>query len=109
MVAVTASPLLVFAQEMLPTGPQSVNQLINIVCTVTRWLFTLFILLAIIFIILAAYKYLTAGGAPEKVKGASQMLIYAVVAIVIAVLARGIPFIVGTLVSAQISSIPGGC
>ena len=46
----------------------------------------------------AAYKYLTAGGDPEKVKSASNILIYAAIAIVVALFARGLPTLIYSLV-----------
>lgn len=47
---------------------------------------------------MAAFNYLTAGGDQAKVKKASQMLIYAVVGIVVAILAFSISTIVTGLV-----------
>jgi len=52
------------------------------------------------FILYAAFIYLTAGGDPEKVKTASNQLIYAAVAIAVALVAQGIRFIVAQLVGA---------
>ena len=66
------------------------NQLIN-------WLFTILLVLAVIFIIIAAFKYLTAGGEEENIKKAHKMIIMAVVAIAVAFLAQGVSFIVGQL------------
>ena len=61
------------------------------ICTVFRYLFGFLILIAVIFIILAAYRYLTAGGDPEKVKAANKQIIFAAVAVVVALIARVIP------------------
>jgi formate-dependent nitrite reductase membrane component NrfD len=60
-------------------------------------MFTFLIVLAIVFVLVAAFKYLTAAGDPEKVKSASHTLIYAAVAVVIAILAKGVPLIIGSL------------
>lgn len=63
------------------------NRIINI-------LFSILMILAVIFILIAAFNYLTAGGNAEKVETAGRQIIYAIIAIVIAVLARSIPFII---------------
>jgi uncharacterized membrane protein len=77
---------------------QSVLQML---CTVFAWAFYFLIVLAVIFIIIAAFKYLTAAGDPEKVKSAGTMLIYTVVAIVVALLARAIPLVIGSFLGAN--------
>ena len=40
----------------------------GILCSVINWLFYLLIIAAVVFVLLAAFKYLTAAGEPEKVK-----------------------------------------
>ncbi len=44
-----------------------------------------------------AYRYLTAAVAPEKVKATGNTLIYAAVAIVVVLFARGLPLIIDSL------------
>jgi len=46
---------------------------------------------AVIFIILAAFGYLTSGGDPEKVGSAKNKIVYAIVAIIVAALAFAVP------------------
>jgi len=55
---------------------------------------TIFFIIATIFIILAAFKYLTAQGDEEKIRIAKQMIMYAVAAIVIALVATGVKYII---------------
>lgn len=85
------------------TGPPlpnaNVNNLqgvINTICAIAGWMFAFLVVLAIIFVLVAAFKYLTAGGDPTKVSSANYMLIYAAVAIAIGLLARGFPFFVSS-------------
>lgn len=61
-------------------------------------MFGLLLALAVLFIIVAAYNYLFSAGEPEKVKTATRMITYAVIAIAVAALARGIVFIVRQLI-----------
>lgn len=66
------------------------------VSTLANWLFGLVLALAVIFILYAAFMYLTSGGDEEKVKKAKQFLVYAIIAIAIGLLARGIVALVQT-------------
>jgi uncharacterized membrane protein len=65
-------------------------------------MFLILLTLAIIFIIIAAYKYLTAGGDESKVSSAHKTLIYALVAIAVGLLAQGLVYLVAELVGASL-------
>ena len=56
---------------------------------------------ATILIVLAAFDYLFSKGDPEKVKAGQNALIYAIVALIVGVLAGGIPKIVGGILGVQ--------
>ena len=105
-------PAMAFAQNVpVPVAPTTANvpqgninslqSVLQLLCTVFAWAFYFLIVLAVIFIIVAAFKYLTAAGDPEKVKSAGTMLIYTVVAIVVALLARAIPLVIGSFLGAN--------
>ena len=104
-------PAMAFAQNVpVPVAPNQTNvpqgnitslqSVLQLLCTVFAWAFWFLIVLAVIFIIVAAFKYLTASGDPEKVKSAGTMLIYTAVAIVVALLARAIPAVIGSFLGA---------
>ena len=57
---------------------------------VVDWLFYILIFAAVIVIILAAYNFLTAAGDPDKVSKARNYVVYALVALVVAFLARAL-------------------
>ena len=78
-------------------GPLQIGEILN---RVSNWLFGLLILLAGLFIMWAAYKYLTAGADPESAKEAKKIIIYAIIAIVIAALSKGMVYIVLQLIGA---------
>ena len=88
--------------EIPATLKRGGDSIVNLIKEVGSWLFTIFMVLAVIFLILAAYKYLFSGGSlakkdsPAEVQKAHKMLIYAVIAVAIAVLA---PVIVNVLAS----------
>ena len=82
----------------------SVGDIFQVLCRVLGWLFVFFIAIAVIFVIYAGWKYLTAGGEEEKIKEANRTLIYAVVAMVVAVLARSIPYVVANFVGGALEA-----
>ena len=54
------------------------------------WIFTAFMVVAIIAIIFAAFQYASSGGKAENIRTATRAIIYAIIAIVIALLSGGI-------------------
>lgn len=79
---------------VLSDGPTGI---INLLWTITSWLFTILMVMAVLFIILAAYQYLISGGG-DGVSKAHKMLIYAVIAIAVGILSKGIVYVVSQLV-----------
>lgn len=68
--------------------------LVDVVRKVVVWTYTLFFILAVLLIIFAAFAYLTAGNNAEQIKTAHKRLIWAAVAIVVALLAVGAELII---------------
>lgn len=81
-----------------PPGPATL-QLFNIINTLTNFLLGLLIALSVIFIIYAAYLYLTAAGEEEQYKTAKQVILYAVIAIIVGLLSKAIVYITTALIS----------
>jgi len=107
-----ALPALAFAQDIptpvapTPVGvPQgqitSLQGVLQTLCTVFAWAFYFLVVIAVIFVIVAAFKYLTAAGDPEKVKSAGSTLLYAAIAIGVALLARAVPLVIGSFLGAS--------
>jgi type III secretory pathway component EscU len=82
-------------------GITSLQSVLQLLCTVFSWAFYFLIVLAVIFVIIAGFKYLTAAGDPEKVKSAGTMLLYTAVAIGVALLARAVPLVIGSFLGAS--------
>jgi len=61
---------------------------------VIRWVYTMFFVLAVLFILLAAYNYLLGGQDEKRIELAKKQLTYAVVAIIVALLAAGVAGVV---------------
>jgi heme/copper-type cytochrome/quinol oxidase subunit 2 len=92
------------AQNPLPptgaseTQVRTASDLVNLLTRIIGWVQVLFFTVAALFIILAAFQYLTSGGDAEKQKEARDKLVYAVIAIIIAALAFGVKSIVVSIV-----------
>ncbi len=99
-IAATTFPFLVSAQVIT-----SVSQVQTVATNIYTWLLWFFWLITAGFIIWAAMLYVTARGDEEKVKKAKTVLIYAIVAIVVAILATSIrPLITNVITPA--TSVP---
>lgn len=57
---------------------------------ILNWLFTILIVVAIIFLIIGAYNFVTAAGSPEKVEAGKKSIMWALVGVAVALLARGL-------------------
>jgi len=77
------------------------DKLIATIGRVADGLRAIFFALAAIFFIIAAYRYLTAQGDETKVAGAKTMIIYTVIALVIALVAGSIDELVGNILRGQ--------
>ncbi len=103
-------PMAVLGQAQPPISPPAaggftMTSVYDILNTIVNWFFAILIVLAVIFIFVAAFYYLTAAGDAEKVKTAHTTLIYALVAIAVALLAKGIVYLVGNIVNRPITPI----
>jgi hypothetical protein len=77
--------------KTIPTGITTAGGFIAVLEVITDWIFVFLLVLAVVFIVLAAFQFVTGGGDPSAVSGARTKLIYAAVGIGVAVLARGAP------------------
>ena len=94
------TPLAGFAQGgITPVNPLSEQtNIITIIDRVSQWALGLLLVLAAVFIIYAAYLYLTAAGNEENVGKAKNVIIYAAIAIAVGLLSRVIVFLVRGLI-----------
>jgi len=73
--------------------------LVNVLRDIVKWVYTAFFIIAVLIILFAAYTYLTAGADPAKISTVHKQLIYAAIAIVIALIAVGVEKIVENLLT----------
>ena len=76
--------------ENLPPGPDTGGVFLDTVDAITDWVFAVLMLVAVIYLVLAAYQFITGGGDPQKVSEARQKLLYAVIGIGLALAANGV-------------------
>ena len=69
----------------------------NLLCTGVLWLFGIVIISAFVMLLVAAVNFMTAGGDEAKVETARRMLLYGVIGVAVALLARAILLVVANL------------
>lgn len=87
-----------FVPETLPTNITTQTDLLRVVTTIVNWIFTIFIVISVIFIMIAAFDFVTGGDDPEKISKARQRIIWAIAGIAVALLARAIPTVLKTII-----------
>jgi len=91
----------VFAQLEPPTDPvTSIEDILALIDTAATWLFSILLAVAVILLLYAAFLWMTAGGDETKIATSRKMLIYALVGIGIAFLAKGLIMVIRQLVGA---------
>ncbi len=106
-IALISAPVLGFAAitdyptQAPDVGIRGLNDISQIIVGVVNWTTAIFFAVAVLFLFYAAYLYLSAAGDPEQLKKAKDQLIYAVIAIVIALLAGSVRFIVESILRRQ--------
>ena len=68
----------------------TVGGLVGVLITIVQWIYTILFIVAVLFILLAAYNFITSKGDAEKVGTAKKQLLYAVVGIAVGLLAYAI-------------------
>ena len=71
----------------------------SVIVRIMNWLFTILLIVAAVFIIVAAFMFVTAQGDPEKTKTARNFVLYAVIGVLVAFAARGLVYLVRVIVT----------
>ena len=87
-------PAGVLAAELPTNLVNTPDKLDSFFTTIASWTFAIFMGVAVIVLIYSAFMFLTSGGDPNKISTARKTLVWAIVAIAIAILAGGIPYLV---------------
>ena len=86
------------APDVIPSGITTAQGFVSLVVSITDWIFAFFLLFAVVFIVLAGFQFVTAGGDPSAVAQARTKLLWAAVGIGIALLSRGVPNVVQDII-----------
>jgi hypothetical protein len=101
IVTMLIAPVIIGAQT-LPTEAPPIQDLAGVESLLQKvlgWLNTFFYIAASIFVLIAAFQYLTAQGNEDKIKTAKNMLIYAVIAIAVALFAGGLDILIRNVIT----------
>ena len=80
--------------ELPANTPKDFGSLIGVIVEISRWMFGILMALSIVFILYAAFLYVISQGNEDRIKMAKTILIYAVVGLVVAVLAGGVSVVI---------------
>ena len=82
------------------TAPDEVPEtdVMIILGSVLNWMFAILLIVAAIFIIIAAFMFVTASGDPDKTKTARNFVLYALIGVLVAFAARGLVELVRLIV-----------
>ena len=84
-----------FAGEPPPEGVQIPNtNFVKSIGNIADWIFYILIAVAVLMIVIAGIEYTTAQGDPEKIKKAGQIILYALIGVIAASLAKGLVILV---------------
>ena len=79
----------------VPDSPiKSPEGLLDVIASVVKWTYAIFFIITVMFVLFAAFNYLTGGDEPEKIKSSHKQIMYAAIAVAIALLAVGFSLII---------------
>jgi len=93
----------------LNTSPiEEASGFLVVLATIVKWLYTIFFIVAIALILFAAFNYLFAQGDATKISTAHKQLIWAAVAIAVALISVGVVQIVNSFIRGSTSNVYQG-
>jgi hypothetical protein len=101
LISLLAVPAVNVLAQSNTTGQQTVPEnldMIQVLNNIVDWLFTILLVVAALFIIIAAFYFITASGNPETVAKARNFVLYALVGVAVAVAARGLVALIQRIV-----------
>jgi hypothetical protein len=76
----------------------NISNWVDLLIVAVQWFYTIVFVFAVLFILLSAFNFITSSGNPEKVKKAKDQAKYAIIGVVVALLARAaVPFVQNVL------------
>jgi FtsH-binding integral membrane protein len=88
----------VLAQDItMYEGDIDENVIAGWIETIADWIFTILVAVAVIMVLLAGFKWMISGGNEDDVATARKMLIWALIGVAIAILAKALVYMVDNL------------
>ncbi len=79
------------------TQVPEITDFMGIIQDLVDWVFGFLLIVAVLFLLFAAFTYITASGEPEKIKKANQSIMWALIGVAVGLLSKGLVIFVGTL------------
>lgn len=93
---INSLPVVPFLTQPNGVGGQG-GPIYTLAQVILGWIFWALIVFSVVMALVAAYRYATSAGEPERVKKAGRTLLYAAVAVIVALVAGAIPYLVGSI------------
>jgi len=90
--------LFLVTQAAITTIEITAEQIPDIIMNIATWFYRVVLAIAVIFVLVAAFTYLTGANNPKNIEKAHKQLFYAVIAIVVALISFGIVSLVQSLI-----------
>ncbi len=96
----------VFAQSSIDQNAEaesiqinSIDDILTIISNVTSWMYRILLAIVVIFVLLAAFTFLTSSDNANNIKKAKSQILYAAIAVVIAILSFSVSTIITNVLS----------
>ena len=99
--ALLVMPVIALAQDAahgIPAPDWGEVDVMEVLENLTNWMFVILLIVAAIFIIVAAFYFVTAQGDPDKTNKARNFVLYALIGVLIAFVAKGLIYLVDQIV-----------
>jgi len=84
----------------IQTAPTTVlnttDKVAEFVCNIMLWMFWGLLVLSVAMFLVGGYQYATSGGSAEATTKARKTLLYAAIGVMVAIIAKGVPSLVGS-------------
>ncbi|KPJ55219.1 hypothetical protein AMJ47_01820 [Parcubacteria bacterium DG_72] len=104
--AATISLLAIPALALAQGAAAPYVDIFTALATLIDYLFWLLLIVAVVFLIIAAFTFITASGDPTRVEKARNFVLYALIGIAVAVAAKGLVALIQTIMGAPVIYIP---
>jgi heme O synthase-like polyprenyltransferase len=77
----------------------SIDDILTIISNITSWMYRILLAIVVIFVLMAAFTFLTSSDNTDNIKKARKQILYAAIAVVIAILSFSVSTIITNVLS----------